>query len=156
MDHVNNSNELCQGKEPCIQDWNKLRGFWEKDGPFKTSLTHLDGLSGAIPQDSDEGRIYGSQFMHTDINTPYYDRMLTERVIAPWEAELEEKTFMNTLKELNQRPFSTYQNIINKPIPQEKYESIEGFGQNAMNVNFKIACIVFLIFIIYMLIKEMK
>ena len=156
MDNINNSNELCQGQVPCMGEWNKLRGFWEKEGTFKTSLTHLDGLSGAVPYGSEEASIYGSEFKHTDINTPYYDRMTTERVIAPWEAELEEKTFMNTLKELNQRPFTTYQNIENKPIPQEKYESVEGFGSDTKNINFKIAAICFLLFIIFMIIREMK
>lgn len=148
-------NHNCKNNEACTIDWTKIKGFYEKEGQFKTSLTQLNGLKGT---EMDNG-VYGSEFMHvTDMHTPYYDRMTTETVEVPWQAELQERTFMNVTKELNQRPFATYQQIKTGPIPQEIHEkvAIEGFGEDTQNLMFKVVCIIILIYFIYRLINQMK
>jgi len=148
-------NHICKNHETCIMDWDKIRGFYEKEGQFKTSLTHLNGLKGTYSPNG----VYGSEFMHVeDMHTPYYDRMTTETVKVPWQAEFQERTFMNRTKELNQRPFNTYQYIKTAPVSQEIHEQVpvEGFGENTQNLMFKVICIIILIYFIYRIINEMK
>jgi hypothetical protein len=125
-DLLDNSDELCHNSVACMTDWNKLRPYYEKNGQYRTALTHLGGLSGAIPSNTDEGSIYGAAFMPVKAdNPPWYEVWSDDIVIAPWLAQRQEATYMNRTKVLNEPPVETYKELILSPIPQEKYEKYE-------------------------------
>jgi hypothetical protein len=149
-------NKCDQKQDACVVDWNNIQGFYEKEGGFKTSLTAIGNISGAVPQNTEEGSIYGAEFMPAIMHTPYYDRMTTETVSVPWLAESNEQTFMNRTKELNEPIVKDYRELVTRSIPQEQYASVEDFSTDTPNYYFKVLCIVFLVFIIYLIIKEMK
>lgn len=135
------------------------------------SLTELGGLEGAVPLDTIEGSVYGAEFMPVDMHTPYYEKMLTTTVAVPWLAQNEEATYMNRLKELNEPPVQTYRDLKLSSIPQEIHAGLEGFndglegfdtsiegfnaGQN-YDLFFKALMILFLLFFIYYLMKQIK
>ena len=162
-DTINNSGELCQNNEACIIDWNKLRQWNDKEGNFATSLTHLGGLEGSIPPNKEDGSIYGAKFMPVTMHTPYYERMTTQTVNVPWLAQDMEKTFMNQTKVLDEPEIKAYRELKLSNVPQQMYENvektgetIEGFGENTQGLIFKILCVVFLIALIYFLMKEIN
>jgi hypothetical protein len=148
---INNAGEMCQNNEACAIDWNKLQGWNNKEGNFESSLTHLGGLEG-----SDEEDVYGAEFMPVDMHTPYYERMISQTVEVPWLGQDMEQTFMNRTKILNEPPVQAYKELKLSSIPQQNYESVEGFGENTQNLVFKILCVIFLVILIYYLMKEIK
>ncbi|QKF93614.1 hypothetical protein QKU48_gp0156 [Fadolivirus algeromassiliense] len=154
MENTNNNRLLCEQQNAQVIEWDKVPDFAEKKGQFETSLTHLGGLEG----NSDEDVVYGAEYMETDIKTPYYERMVTTTVDIPWIAQDMEATYMNRTKPLNEKEPDLNFNI--KLIPKNKYDEvydIEGFGKSdTQNLFFKILSALFIIFIIYLLVKELK
>lgn len=149
-----NNRDLCKNNNAQTIEWDKVPGFKEKTGEFETSLTHIGGLEG----NSNEEVVYGAEYMQTDIKTPYYERMVTESVEAPWLAQGMEATYMNRTKELNEKIPDLNFKIMS--IPNKQYEDvdgIEGFGKSdTQHLFFKILCAMFLIVLIYFLMKEIK
>lgn len=163
IDVINDSSEFCNNSVPCMADWNKIREKYENKNYFNTSLTYLDGLSGSVPLNTDEGSIYGAQFMPIDMKTSYYEMMTTETVQVPWLAQDQERTFMNRTKELNEEPVQSYKDLKLSSIPQEQNEKykpliyIEGFNYfDTEHYRFKIIMILVVIFIIYLLLKQIN
>ena len=152
LDIINNAPELCDNSTSCIAEWNKLRKHYETQ-QYTSALTHLGGLSGAVPINNDTN-IYGSQFMPVEIKTPAYERHITVDTEVPWipNAVWLERTFLNRTKALNERPVGTYQYIKNSSIPQIKYEPVEHFGlKTTENFTFKILALLFLALIIFLI-----
>ena len=135
-----------------------------KNAPIeKPSLMELGNLEGTEPIDHIEGILYGAEFMPVDMHTPYYEKMLTATVDVPWTAQPEEVTYMNRLKEMNEPPVLSYQDLKLSSINQntnEKFEgfgeSIEGFGEGSYDLVFKALLILFLLFFIYYLMKQIN
>lgn len=151
----------CKNDEACAVEWNKVQDFNEREGKFKASLTHLDGLEGSVPvATNNEGSIYAAEFMEVDdMHTPYYERMLHETVNVPWLAtsgDDMESTYMNRTKALNEPPVRSYKDLKLSSVPQTNYGGVEGFGEGTQNLVFKILCVVFLIMLVYYLMKEIK
>ena len=148
---INDTKEMCQNNEACAIDWQKVNGWINQEGNFETSFTHLGGLEG-----SEFESIKGAEFMPVDMHTPYYERMTRETVEVPWLAQDMERTFMNRTKVLNEPPVQTYKELKLSHISPQSHESVEGFGENTENLVFKILCLMFLIGLIYYLMKEIK
>ena len=163
IDLINNSDEICNNSVPCMAAWNKLRAKYEKDGYHNTSLTELGGLKGAIPQNTDEGSIYGAEFMPVEHKADYYEYMTNEVVDSTWLAEGAERTFSNTVKEMSEPPVKTYRDLKLTSIPQQQYEDykpliyIEGFGYNTTeHYIFKIIMVILILFIILWLARQLN
>jgi len=111
----NYNNNLMEYRDdiPCIINNNKIN---------RGSLTQLGSLSGAP---TDKNSINGASFKVVNYDTPHYEKIVTERVIAPWLAQNQERTFMNRIKEKNQDEVKTYANYKLYPIPDQKYETYE-------------------------------
>lgn len=153
--NIENKRLSCQTNNAQTIDWTKLPGFENNEGEFRRSLTHIGDLEG----NSNENSIYGAEYMPTDIKTPYYERMITSTVSMPWLAQGMEATYMNRTKALNEDEPNLNFKITS--IPKHEYgefeSDIEGFGKSdTQNLFFKIMCVLFLIVMIYFLMKEIK
>lgn len=154
---MSNNINLEESTNTCDKPWTM---DVVKNAPLsEPSFTSLGGLEGASPADTIEGVLYGAEFMPVDMHTPYYERMIHTTVDVPWTAQPEEVTYMNKLKEMNEPPVLTYQDLKLSSIPQntyEKYEGIEGFGEGTYDFVFKGLLILFLVFFIYYLMKQVN
>lgn len=108
------ADQICQNDVPCIIKWNSK---YNRDAP-RASLTSIGNLSGTPSMDVDEGSAYagniqGAHFKPVHYKTPYYERMVVERVEAPWPkaAQFHERTFMNRIKEMNEPPVKDYKDL---------------------------------------------
>jgi len=153
---INNTDEMCQNNEACAVDWQKINGWNDKEGNFETSLTHIGNLEGSVDANLYDGTVYGAEFMPVEMHTPYYERMTRETVEVPWLGQEMEQTFMNRTKVLNEPPVQTYKELKLSSVSPIAFETLEGFGENTQNLVFKILCVLFLIILIYYLMKEIK
>ena len=152
---MDNIAKLIEEPSPCIIDWDKVPGFNNKEGDFKTSTDHLDGIEGV--SDKDQYDLYGAAFMTiTDMHTPYYDRMITQDQNRPWFGQSMETTYMNNTKILNEDPVLTYKELKLSNIDSNNYESVEHFGENTQNLVFKILFAMFIMMFIYYILKQIK
>lgn len=110
---------LCNDDNACV-----VNPYMQNVGT--NSLTSLGSYEGAFA--NDEATTYGSEFAEVEYNPPYYERMIKGVFIRPWLGQNMERTFMNRTKVLNEPPVKTYRELLFAPIPQEKYETVEGFG----------------------------
>ena len=155
MSDTDNMANLIGEPTPCAIDWNKVPGFNNKEGDFKTSVDHLDGLAGV--SDKDQYDLYGAAFMTIDdMHTPYYDRMITQVQNRPWFGQNMETTYMNNTKILNEDPVMTYKELRLSDIDSNNYETIENFGENTQNLVFKMLFIIFVIAFICYILKQIK
>jgi hypothetical protein len=90
------------------------------------------------------------------MHTPYYERMLTETVIAPWYDTVQEASYMNGQKLLNEPYVETYRELDMGPIPQNNNSEIEGFGENTQSLIFKILSAIFIVILICYLLKQIR
>ena len=152
MDNNVNSEE----SQTCAPDWSAGVVNPKNGSVLNASLTSLGYLDGTMPFDTQEGSVYGAEFMPVEMHTPYYDRMLTATVEVPWLAEPEEGSYLNRLKEMNEPPVQTYKELELKPVNQNINETVEGFNNLKMNyvVFLKVILIVVLIAWIYKLSKN--
>lgn len=163
IDSINNSGEICNNDVACMANFNKMRSKYEKAGYYNTSLTHLNGLSGVTPVDTDQGSIYGAEFKTVHSKPAYYEYLTSELVEAPWLGQPVETTFMNQLKVLNEEPVQTYKDLQLSSIPQDRNEVykpiiyLEGFGKNdTQNYFFKLLMVFVVILIIFLLLRKMN
>lgn len=118
---------------------------------FETSLTHIGDIEGI----SDIQTTYGAEYIHVDMMTPYYERTIHTVADVPWLGQPMEKTYMNVLKTMNEKVPDLDFNVTS--IPTDKYEKIEGFSKKeTKDLYFKIACICFLMILVYFLMTEIK
>ena len=159
--NIKNAREMLQKDQACVIDWDKVGGWTDQEGNFTSSFTKLGGLDGATDTNTHSNDVYGAEFLPVEMHTPYYERTITQRFDVPWLGQPMEQTFMNRTKELNEPPVQTYKELKMSSIPQQNHESVydqsvEGFGEKTQNLTFKILCVLFLIMVIYFLMREIK
>ena len=174
----------------CIVDWNTLEGtvnipdkrnleiaiknkIETNTGPFSTSLTNLDGIEGAVPNNTNEGSAYGSNFMETNLNTPYYEKIITERVEVPWLGQYSDQSFMTNSHPSHSHHNNTHQEFEVSNIQENENHNNHNHNNNHNNnqnnqienklfngdynhLIFKILCVIFLIMMICYLIKQIN
>ena len=89
------------------------------------SLTHLDNLEGMMPINSKNASLYGARIIPIATKVPFYERSISRIQRAPWFwlAQLQERTFMNRTKALNEPPVETYKELRFAPIPQDNFDA---------------------------------
>jgi|688.fasta_scaffold519582_1 hypothetical protein len=143
-------NNIKESTQEPVTDWNA------NENNFKTSLTDIIGLEGAVENNAYDGSINGTEFMPVNMHTPYYERVITQTVSVPWLAQDMEKTYMNRTKEFNEPPVETYKELKLSNLSGQQYENVENFGENTSNLTFKILCFIFLVMLVIYLVKQIK
>lgn len=152
--HDNNAGVLAELDEPNIAQWVQTHAQQEENKAGMTSLTKIDGLDGA-----DEKDVYGAQFQNVEgvLHTPFYDRVITQKVKVPWLAEPQEATYMNRTKELNEEPYKSYRELRYQAIPAENNSFInpEFFGPGKEWI-FKLLSLALIIVAVYFIITKLR
>jgi hypothetical protein len=164
-DYLESAEQICQGDIPCVLEWNKL--YEEGYNRNTSSLTHLNGLSGAPGEtvgNYQQETPYGAQFKEVTVPKQGYEQNVLVRVEAPWLAQHQEKTFMNITKELNEPPVKTYrdlklesvgtqQNETYKPIIYKTEHFSPIINKNGLLVTHKIIIIAIILVIMTLIYK---
>jgi len=96
----------------------------------------------------DEETLYGACFKPIKYKKPYYETYVKYQMVSPWFGSPYEGTFMNAFKRGNEPPVKMYKDLVLWPIPQDKFDRIEGFSGPTHSV---ISILVFVVVILIIL-----
>lgn len=125
--------------------------WFTKYNEFTNSMTSLGNFNGMV---DDKGRgddelLYGACFKPIKYKPKYYEKIIKYKANSPWLGSPFEGTFMNAFKRNNEPPVKTYKDLVLWPIPNYRFDSVEGFSSGSYDSLTIILLVIILILIIY-------
>lgn len=163
MDAITNClGEYCDPDNAVVVPWDKMKRCCGHTN-YAISLNNLCGYGGSPLTSTYDSGLYGAEILPAEVYSPYYERNFSDILIAPWLGQSQEATYMNRTKVLNEPPVKTYKEIKLVSIPldkYEKYEGIENFEENGINLKkhfiLKIILIISLVILFLYLMMKFK
>jgi hypothetical protein len=102
----------------------------------------------------DDEILYGACFKPIKYKKPYYEKFVKYQMISPWFGSPYEGTFMNAFKRGNEPPVKMYKDLVLWPIPQNKFDMIEGFSGSSCNLANMLIIAVIILIILYIILYK--